>query len=259
MTEEAALLRVVLDDPDADAPRLAYADWCGRQEGEAWIAREEFIRTQIRLDHTDPDLVRRGRTFGMQHRIGELSDRFGEAWAGPLAELVEGYSFQRGFIGLVKMRARSFLEHGERLFTLAPVQHLDLVGVRDVDEKLFFSPLLGRLRSLSMNACGLHDLHLQMLAASPEVRNLRWLSVADNHLSLAAAEALAESKFLKGLRFAEFRSNPVDPTERLGMDSGILVSSWLPPEGKDLEQRFGPLAWLHKDLETSRFSSQPSQ
>src|SRR4051812_28978495 len=39
-----ALYHAVLDDPDDDAPRLIYADWC-EDNGEA--GRAEFIRTQI--------------------------------------------------------------------------------------------------------------------------------------------------------------------------------------------------------------------
>lgn len=253
MTDEAARLQAVLDAPDDDAPRLAYAKWSEDQGDPTSIARGELIRAQIDLAHRDPEEVRTGRAFGVQQRIKELVDLHGTSWAQPLLGWVDAFHFLRGFVGLIGLSARSFLDHGDRILALAPVQHLDLTGIRDVDEALADSPLLANIRSLSMNGCGLHDLHLQLLAASPHLTNLRWLSVADNHLGLAAAEALAASPHLRNLRFASFRGNPVDPVEKLGYDSGIVVSSWMPPEGKDLEARFGHQPWLHREVLYNRF------
>lgn len=253
MTDEATLLKAVLDAPDDDAPRLAYAQWSDAQGDAVSVARGELIRAQIDLMHTSPEVIKAGRAFVVQHRIKALIDRHGASWAGAIAGWVDAYHFVRGFVGWIKLSAQRFLDHGDGIMALAPVQHLDLTGVRDVDEALFDSPLLAHIRSLSMDACGLHDLHLQMLAASPHVTHLRWLSVADNNLTLAAADALAASPFLRDLRYAEFRSNPTDPVEHLGYDSGIVVASWMPPEGKDIEARFGHQPWLHRDVIPGRF------
>jgi uncharacterized protein (TIGR02996 family) len=255
MTDEATLLKAVLDAPDDDAPRLAYAQWSDGQGDAASIARGELIRAQIDLMHTAPDVIKTGRAFVLQQRIKDLIDRHGASWAGAIAGSVDAYHFVRGFVGWIKLSAQRFLDHGDGIMALAPVQHLDLTGIRDVDEALFDSPLLSHIRSLSMDACGLHDLHLQMLAASPHVANLRWLSVADNHLTLAAAEALAASPYLRNLRYAEFRSNPTDPVEQLGYDSGIVVASWMPKEGSDLEARFGHQPWLHREVIHGRFKA----
>jgi uncharacterized protein (TIGR02996 family) len=253
MTDDAAQLKAVLDAPDDDAPRLAYAQWSEDQGDALSVARGELIRAQIDLTHMDPEYVGTGRAFGTQQQIRELVDSHGAAWAGALAEWVDAFYFVRGFVDWIKLSARSFLDHGDRIFARAPVQHVDLTGVRDVDESLFESPLLASIRSLSMDACGLHDLHLQMLAASPYVTNLRWLSVADNHLTLAAAEAIAASPYLRNLLFANFRSNPTNPVEQRGYDSGIVVASWMPQEGEDLEARFGHQPWLHREIIHGRF------
>jgi uncharacterized protein (TIGR02996 family) len=253
MTDEAALLKAVLDAPQDDAPRLAYAQWLDGQGDALSMARGELIRGQIDLTHADPALVRSGLAFSAQQRITDLIELHGSSWGQAIEALVDAFQFERGFVGWIKLSAQSFLDHGDRILALAPVQHLDLTGVRDVDESLFDSPLLDGIRSLSMDRCGLHDLHLQMLAASPHVANLRWLSVADNHLTAAAGEALAASPHLGNLRFAEFHTNPVDPVEQLGYDSGIVVASFMPPEGKAIEARFGPQAWLHRDVIPGRF------
>jgi uncharacterized protein (TIGR02996 family) len=245
MTDEATRLKPVLDAPNDDAPRLAYAQWIESQGDAISLARGELIRA-IELLHMDPAVVAGGLAFGTQQRIQDLIDRHGSAWGQALAGLVDAFQFERGFIGWIKLSARSFLDHGGRILA-------DLTGVRDVDEALADSPLLAGIRSLSMDGCGLHDLHVQLLAASPHVTNLRWLSVADNNLTLAAAEALAASPHLGKLRFAEFHSNPVDPVEQLGYDGGIVVSRWMPPAGEALEARFGYLPWLHRDVIRGRF------
>ena len=44
MTDESAFIRSILAEPDADGPRLVYADWL-EERGET--ARSEFIRVQI--------------------------------------------------------------------------------------------------------------------------------------------------------------------------------------------------------------------
>jgi len=253
MTDEAERLKAVLDAPQDDAPRLAYAQWLDGQADASARARAELIRAQIELLHMDPAVVSSGLAFGTQQRIQDLIDRHGPAWGQALAGWVESFQFERGFVGWIELCARSFLDHGDRILALAPVQHLDLTGIRDVDEALADSPLLAGIRSLSMNRCGLHDLHLQLLAASPYVTHLRWLSVADNHLTVAAAEALAASPHLGNLRFVELHGNPVDPVEQLGYDSGIVVSSFMPPEGRALEARFGHQPWLHRDVIPGRF------
>jgi len=240
--------------PELDEPRLAYAAWCAEQSDEATKARAEFIRAQIEINHTDTEILNQGGAAGLQARVNRLWETYGAVWAEPLLPLVRSYSFQRGFIGLIGLSARSFLENYAAIFAAAPVQHVDLSGVRDVGEDLFTSAGLARIRSLSMESCGLYDFHMRLLADSPRVGLLRWLSLANNHLEMGGAEAIAASPHLKMLRFAEFRGNPVDPCEQLGWDAGVVVSAWLPPEGEQLEARFGYLPWLHRDGSFSRFS-----
>jgi uncharacterized protein (TIGR02996 family) len=254
MSDEATLLTAVLDAPDDDAPRLAYAQWSAGQGDAASIARGELIRAQIDLAHTAPEVIRSGGAAGLQRRIDQLIAGHGAAWAGVIAGWVDGYHFVRGFVGWIRSSARGFLVHADALAALAPIQHVDLTDVRDVDEAIFDAPGLARLRSLAMDGCGLHDLHLQLLAASPQVRELRWLSVANNRLSFAAAEALAASPHLPRLRYAEFDGNPCDPADRVGRDSGIVVAVAESEDGKRLEARFGRLRWLRREVIPDRFA-----
>ena len=192
----------------------------------------------------------------LDRRISNLLQRFGGVWRESLSQFATAISFKRGFVEFVTMKAAGLLQHGEELFASAPVRHIDLTDVRDVDERLFASPFLAGLRSLGMDGCGLYSFHIRLLAHSGVTAGLRWLSLEHNHLDIGAAEALAASAHCKNLRYAEFNGNPFDPMERMGWDSGALISVDLPPEGEELERRFGILPWLHRSNgKLSRFDA----
>lgn len=250
MTDEATLRAAVLQAPDDDAPRLAYAQWC---DGNGDPARAELIRLQIQLANTPRDILDSGRAAGMQYDEQRLLAAHASRWTAAIAPWIARAHFLRGFVGFVELSATQFLAHIDALLAHEPILHVDLTAVRDVDETLFDHPAWARMRSLSMDDCGLYDVHVQLLAASPHMRALRWLSLARNHLTLAAAEAIAQSPYLRQLALAEFRFNPVDPAELIGRDSGIIVASWMPEPGQQLEARFGPLPWLHRTRVPSRF------
>lgn len=250
MANEPQLLQAVLSSPDDDAPRLDYALWCEQQPDLAWKARAELIRLQLDragLDPTNPAV------HGNRRRVNAIVDRYGAMWAQPLAPWIDGVEYVRGFMGLVKTSAKQFIDHADDILAHAPIQHLDLTGVRDVDEALADAPALAHIRSLRMDDCGLYDLHIQLIAASPYAKNLRWLSVARNNLTIASAQAIAVSPHLRQLEFADFLLNPADPVEQLGLDSGIVVHASMPREGQDLEDQYGYLRWLHREPAVHRF------
>ncbi|MGH1347827.1 MAG: hypothetical protein ACRBN8_40105 [Nannocystales bacterium] len=252
MSDEPTLRQAVLDDPDAEAPRVDYAAWCDQQPDVATQARGEFIRLQIGLEKYTPGGTSRG---DQRLRMFELSDRFANTWAQPLAPWVSKREFHRGFVEYVTLSAANFLAHAKDLFALAPIRHVDLTDVRNVNESLFASPWLATLRSLGMDAVGLHDIHMQLLGASPHAAQLGWLSAEDNHLTTNSYAALAASTTLPRLRFARFSGNTVDPVEQLGMDGEEVVAVHMPDEGVALEQQHGHLEWLHRDGKSeSRFA-----
>src|SRR5438132_5256775 len=78
--DELAFLRLILADPDADGPRLVYADWLD-EHGQA--DRAEFIRVQC-------EQARGGegspRAAALLQRAHELLQAHWEEWVGPLRE-----------------------------------------------------------------------------------------------------------------------------------------------------------------------------
>jgi uncharacterized protein (TIGR02996 family) len=253
MVEQPDLLRAVVESPDLDAPRLAYADWCATIDEEDMRARAELIRAQIDLSLTPPDVVRTGGAHHLQRRIADLLARWSAVWSEPLRPYIESASYQRGFAGHVRMTGRGFLEYAERIFALAPVQHVDLTAVRDVRDQLLASPYLGRLKSLSLDGCGLTADDMRAIGSTPALLGLRWLSLRNNNLDLDGSRAIAASPVLKGLRVIQLAGNPVDPSEELGVDGGEVVDTALPESGEILEREFGSLPWLHWTPGVSRY------
>jgi uncharacterized protein (TIGR02996 family) len=252
--DEEALRQAVLASPGVDELRLAYADACAAQDDAALQARADFIRAQIELIYVSPEVLRTGGAYDLQRRIASLHERWAGAWTEPLRPDVQSAQFFRGFAELVRMTAKNFLDHAETVSSLAPVSHLDLVDVREVEiEDLFESEHLLRFRSLGLDDCGLETADIEVLAKSPNCFFLRWLSLRNNRLDAGAARAMAASPYLKGLRVAHFDGNPVDPTEELGIEGELVVDTRLPLAGYEIEQEFGPVRWLHWMPANGRF------
>lgn len=81
LATEASLVRAIVDDLDADAPRLAYADFLGDDP------RADFIRLQIEGagDDDEPE---------MEHALQSLHEG---SWVDPIPHLVDDLVFERGF------------------------------------------------------------------------------------------------------------------------------------------------------------------
>ncbi len=262
MTTEPDLLKAVLDKPDLDPPRAAYAAWWSAQPDPALKARAEFVRTQLALVSGAARMGHEER-HKLGYRESDLLKAHARAWDRPLAAMVASMKYDRGFAELVVAHAAEFLQRAPQVFALAPVRHLDLTMAALSAEKLFASPYLARVRSLSLNKCGLTDAHMELLAASPHAAGLRWLSLDENALTVAGADAIARSPHLKRLAYASFYGNPVDPSDRYATDGDDIASVWKTPEGKLLEGRHGPLPWLRRggptiaDVVPDRFRTAP--
>ena len=256
MTQEELLLQRVLENPDDDAPRLDFAAFKTAQ-GDP---HGEFIRVELALARTDRHDD--ANYVPLAEASYSLTDQYGPAFAGAVADMVKTYHFYRGFVEFVELPARRFLEIAPQLYTLAPIRHVNLLGTRSLIGDLAASPLLEPLRSLSLQNWKLIDRDIEVLAASPHLKNLRWLSLVDNLLGLKGAEYLAASPNFPNLQYVVFARNPVDPSERYGNDQGIIIDSWMEESGSLLEEKYGPIRWLHanpsprksRDVPPSRYS-----
>src|SRR5579872_2345684 len=145
MTKNEAFLQAICENPDDDTVRLVYADWL-EENGEA--ERAAFIRKQCelaRVPEHDPLWIQcwhheRQWITGYKLKLEEPPLPAGGLSWGP-------FSYRRGFLWrLQALHLPAFLEHAAHLFSLAPIQAVDVDARADRDlGPLAASPWLGQL------------------------------------------------------------------------------------------------------------------
>ncbi|MFO0926651.1 MAG: TIGR02996 domain-containing protein [Gemmataceae bacterium] len=225
MNTADALLQDIVEHPEDDLPRLAYADWL-EETGDS--ARAEIIRLQLRraaLEDDDPEaakLLRRERALLKDH----------PEWIDTGLGLVG--QLHRGFLEQVTVVPQQFMALGEPLTSRLPIRRLvvlvdsdDLnplrqlaavpalarvqslrlnrvtLGTSDVGDLplrlLLTSPHLGGLTELYLEGCGLTDGAARDLAAARQLASLRVLDLTYNRITHLGVRALAEAAHLAGL------------------------------------------------------------
>jgi uncharacterized protein (TIGR02996 family) len=215
MPTDADFLRMILADPDADAPRLAFADW--REEcGDA--ARAEFVRVQCALAAM-PEGER--EYHPLRGREAVLSKLHVADWFRPLerlwiAGLMSGwrgrvrkfftyagsarpqFRFQRGFVECLAISLNTYLPQAAAISEATPLRDLEVSSEEEDDGPpvgaLADCPQLARLTTLGLNFDDLPPDQLRRVFESPHLRGLRELSIrgwlADEVVSHLAASVL---------------------------------------------------------------------
>lgn len=219
MTEREALYAAVLVEPDADAPRLVFADWLEEHsDSESDLARARFIRLEIEAENLPDDSPDRG---ALERSAATLFNRHGPTWNSELPTWDEWYDsslvYSRGFPFELRTTARKLHFSGGKLFREAPIQSLvvsafedQLAGYRHLIEKIDGRcPDLGALRSLTIAhpasfARGNETVRLafQVIAQYPSLADLRRLSFARCELTVDGVRLLE-----RVLRDAVFRTS----------------------------------------------------
>jgi uncharacterized protein (TIGR02996 family) len=161
--DEAALLQAVMDAPDDDAPRLVYADWL-LERGDV---RGELIRLQCAHARIAKEWSPEARS--LKERIDKILKASESSLAGETAAYRP--ELRRGFVDNVSMTIAAFAKHGERLFSNAPIRRLIVDNPR-------FSAV-----------------DLKKLAATPALRLVRELDLAQSHTSLTRGARLPLAAF----------------------------------------------------------------
>jgi uncharacterized protein (TIGR02996 family) len=239
MSQEHELYAAVLADPNDEAPRralAAYHDAKGDPRGE-------LIRLQLELAAQQATGVRDGKLIGRER---ELIKKHGRAWAAPLADLITGHAFHRGFIGEVTLPLDRFLDVAPTLFAAAPIQHLNLTAPRTRLAELLRSPHLARLTSLGLDNLGLTDDDARTIAGAETLRTLRYLSLSFNKIGRPGVEALAASPWLASLAVLDLTKNPCDPIPKPGGHDvdGRVTAIDRPMIANELVARYGARPWL---------------
>lgn len=166
-----SLLRAVIESPEDDAPRLAFADWL---ESDGNTERAEFIRVQCSLAAMPADDPRRTE---LEHREQAFLEQFGWTWAEEFGLTISEWVYQRGFIERVETCLEVPAEQIKTLLTMAPIRH-----IRDISQ---FCDLEGVVQSLpemrgltGLEFWGLYafdDELVRQMLTSPHLAGLRTL------------------------------------------------------------------------------------
>jgi uncharacterized protein (TIGR02996 family) len=245
MSHPECFLEQILEHPEDDAPRLRYADWLD-EHGEAL---GEFIRVQCGLARLP---VNHLSVLDLETRERQLLAEHESTWVGDLADLVDWWTFRRGFVEEIGTCTDKFLANSCALFQRAPVQEVHLCQVRDQIEPLAASaylqrtsyldlsnnpvrdqgaklladsPHLAHMRGLNLSSSGIGDPGLKALIASPHLPELRELYLSDNRISNKGVRALAQSPLAGRLQFLHLRFNTIgaDGAELLQRSLGDRV------------------------------------
>ncbi len=245
------LHRRIFEDPDADAPRIAYAQHVGSREP----VRGELIRLQV--ERFAGDLrARRWRSQPSQ-RERDLLDQHGDDWAQLVAPYgrtgipFPPYEFHRGFVELLRTEAATFVELGEDLLRLGPIRHLALGADGTPLDLVLAQPALRYLRSLELGYWEMGDAGAAAVASCPYLGGLVLLGLQDNHIGEPGVSALCATPWVRGLRSVDLRDNPM-PMATIAVDEWIMDGEGggkhEPTElGQRLEAQHGPIPWLHAD------------
>lgn len=177
MANEQAFLEAVLSDPDADAPRLVFADWL-EEHGDS--DRAEFIRVQCELARLPYD---EDRYSDLQAREFRLLSRNFTAWA----DRQPYVHFRRGFLDKWDyVRPEAFVEIGPQLLARHPIRDVEIGSQEDPGwgPAVASCPHLSRISTLRLTKQRSHHTEFSdflAILASPHLTNLVTLDASGGH------------------------------------------------------------------------------
>jgi uncharacterized protein (TIGR02996 family) len=272
MTSSDAFIRTILEQPDADAPRLVYADWL-EERGDPLA---ELIRVQCSLARLE---IGHSRCQALRNRERQLLADHQAAWLGPINRLGFTGNFRRGLLDVDVTGTRQLLASGQ-LFELPLVLHVNLSdGAVEVDDLALLSrtPHFSRIQQLDLSRSfigndGLLQLcssafrcrpmvlmlnqmkvstsGLRSFAEKMDLSRLTELRLSGNELGAAGALALSACPSLGRLRILHLANNHIgtvggeylaeSPYLNHLLTLNVRGNSIGPRGKKALLQRFGP-------------------
>jgi uncharacterized protein (TIGR02996 family) len=213
VSNEQHLLNAVIANPDADGPRLAYADWLdtsdtGARDSDGKSQRANLIRVQCRIAKD-------------QKTERSLLDSFEAEWSKPIMALGAEYcNFHRGFPEHFALRSPNFEDHFEKIAKITPIWHFVLHnGENHHLKQLAESPAIQHTRilevgNLNPDYTSFDRNGLQYLLDSPNLQSLTSFTVKSRKLGIEGAMRIADAawaKQLTNLRIVDPALNPNEP------------------------------------------------
>jgi uncharacterized protein (TIGR02996 family) len=215
MTTREALLRAILDHPDEDTPRLAYADLLDESGAPADAARAELIRLQIAvapLPYTDRwkrAAIKRCDLLVREHR---------DAWLPPLPPKHRYHPhYHRGFVRYWQFDTFTDLAFGSPTpFDREPLTDVSVYLSPEEVPQVVNSPRLARIRELVLVGRDCPDESLVSFFRSSHLTGLRKLRIEDDRAGPEFLRTLATLPQYTGLEELEIEGEPIG-------DAGVVA------------------------------------
>lgn len=242
----------VCADPDAEPPRIAYADFLAPYRPE----RSELVRIQLARFAADrasdaPRSVHTARELALVHQHGAEWVRYLRMFLVPDGPLSLGCRFERGFIAHARVAIENVMGLGNRLAQYAPIQHLDVTPgeAGGAAARVVGATILGQLDSISLAGLGLTNDDARALADCEALSRARWIDLSNNQLGLDGIEVLARSPVFANKIRVLFDGNISNPVEFAYYDpDGSVADRGADVDPRNIEDAVGRrVSWLHFD------------
>jgi uncharacterized protein (TIGR02996 family) len=253
--DEAAFLRTIRENPDADLPRLVYADWL-QEHGET--LRAEFLRAHLELERLTEDSPRRRELAfwcrtqldTQSHLLFEppLQPKFARYGRG-LVEAAEFWNASDGEIAsafhLAPLRRVWVYGHWPYFSHLLNIPEdnclrtLDMTGNRlTADEMIYVGVMpFPHLKELVLTGCNLDDEAAQIMCEHPFYQKLERIHVGGNPFSDEGRQRLREQF---GERISFSGTDGCDPARLYSIRPSERYEAGL---GNDLTQLSGEMSY----------------
>lgn len=241
--EEGHLRRAILRDPEADPPRLRYADWLSAR-GQP---RGEFIRLQLRL-------AQGLASWADRQREQRLLREHAPLWLSELAPWApRDPEFHRGFVEHATLTGRTFLSRAEGLFETTPLRSVRLIAITPFVPELAASAQVGKVRELRLPGCRIGPEGGRLLLDNRHLAILQALDLSRNHLGSEVAVRFAFGQQWPNLQRLDLSGNALDAdtaTALFGNDALTSLDLSRNALGPTLGRRWAsaprerPLDWL---------------
>ena len=242
-----ALVRAILNDPDADEPRLVYADWLlerGELRGELIAMQCELYR--LKPPSSVPELLRKktqawfhshgnwanfsGKPQLLERRIQALLDGHGRRWIEALLPNRHGIgrAFERGFVAGVALDAEDLVAQFDAMFDAHPIRVLHVRRANGaLARAVFANARVAKLRALCIQR-PVPEVVVRELATCPRLDDLRELDLSRIRPTIGTVQHLIATDRLRSLETLRFVGNmgtkPFELHEPLLLDR--LMRRW---------------------------------
>jgi uncharacterized protein (TIGR02996 family) len=208
---ETVFLQNILEQPDDEVARLAYADWLLESGDPANADRGEFIQIQCQFARLSAgslgEWADADRLPELKAREQELLDQYADAWRAPVWQIAGPcvVEFRRGFVEEVDLSTEVFPQRAPWLFEAAPIRSVRFISGNPRD--LLDCKYLARLTGIDLSYRSLDDAALRTLLSSKYLTALTTLDLNHNRLTDFSARALADSAYLAQLTTLNLGNN----------------------------------------------------